>query len=201
MSHRLERVFVARFCWRRGCTGKLTTQALSPPPSPPPSLCLPGWYFPSLSCRLRLLAALLLADPTALGYVTPALPLPMVDNTGQKIEFTDVLRRTNSRGTAVWQGRRQGEAVVVKMSSAAEWEAEVLEALRDCETVPTLMSQISDGRSPYVGAACWLSCGRFMVGGSMSFAACAVSCACVGPHELALSGARLVSCFIAVALS
>jgi hypothetical protein len=101
-------------------------------------------------CRLRRIAVILFANPEALGYVAPALPSSLLDSADEEIEFTDVLRRTNSRGTTVWRGLRKGEEVAVKLTSASEGEAEILQALAGCEIVPRLVSTVQDGLRAYV---------------------------------------------------
>lgn len=92
---------------------------------------------------------LLFADAAAMGYLIPALPAVVVDSTGEPVEFTDVLRRTNSRG------RRMGKDVAVRLSHEAGWEATILKALEGCPTVPRLIATLGDDSPTYVSL--WLA--------------------------------------------
>lgn len=92
------------------------------------------------------------APPRTLGFAPPTIRQSLEDDRGQVVAVTKVLRRANSRGTVVLQGIRGEDVVAIKLVSYEESgkaEAEVLEALKACAYVPTILATVSVNTSWY----------------------------------------------------
>mgnify|MGYP000945728791 CR=1 FL=1 len=100
---------------------------------------------PVALCRFQQLAILMFTPPAELGFVAPLRLQPQIDRIGATVTFTATVRRTNSRGTMVLTGQREGTSVAIKRSPhavTASREADTLQSLAGHRSVPCFISLI-----------------------------------------------------------